>query len=212
MPKRDVQTIQHSSITNHRILARPGEPFPEITFQQTTKALPNLVHLNPAPGQKELAPPALTLLQAYGELLETHPEYSDRYSVQLNELEKAQPDSALVQSALGRRDLRAGKYQEAIGHLQHAIAIGPAQATMYSDLAQALEKLDRREEALEYQQKAIALDPFNPLLQKAQIVSYINLKQYANAMTALQHYLEIFPQDSFMRHMLDLATTGAHPQ
>src|ERR671922_2581768 len=30
MRKRDVQEISHSSMTNHRILARPDEPFPEI--------------------------------------------------------------------------------------------------------------------------------------------------------------------------------------
>src|SRR5487761_1162445 len=31
MPKRNVQVISHSSITNHRILARPDEPFPSVT-------------------------------------------------------------------------------------------------------------------------------------------------------------------------------------
>jgi hypothetical protein len=35
MPKRDVVVISHSSITNHRILARPSEPFPDDAFTQT---------------------------------------------------------------------------------------------------------------------------------------------------------------------------------
>jgi hypothetical protein len=212
MPKRDVRTIQHASITNHRILSRPGEPFPAEAFQQTTPALPDLVHLDPAPGASNVPPPALTLLEAYGELLDQHPDYTDRYFQTLGQLEQSSPNDTLVQSALGRRDLRAAKYESAIEHLQRAIAIGPPQATTYGDLGDALVKLDRPEEALSAQQKAVALDPFNPQLQKAEIVSYVNLKQYANAKAALTHYLEVFPQDSFMRHMLEMASAGAHPQ
>lgn len=212
MPKRDVKTIQHSSVTSHRILARADEPFPEVAFRTTTPELPDLIHLDPAPGQKDGALPGVTLLQAYGELVDTKPEYADSYSTLLSRLEKTNPDSTLVQSALGRRDLRAGKYPDAIEHLQRAIASGPPQATTYGDLAEALSKLGRTEEALSFQQKAVALDPFNPLLQKAEIVSYINLKQYGNARTSLEHYLEVFPQDSFMRHMLELATKGELPK
>ena len=51
MPKRDIQVISHSSATNHRILARPDEPFPDVAFHQTTASLPDLIHINPAPGQ-----------------------------------------------------------------------------------------------------------------------------------------------------------------
>jgi hypothetical protein len=88
MKKRDVQEISHSSITNHRILARPEEPFPEIAFNQTTASLPDLIHLNPAPGRKDTTPPPLVLLQAYGELSEKYPEYMPRYFAVLDELEK----------------------------------------------------------------------------------------------------------------------------
>ena len=31
------------------------------------------------------------------------------------------------------------------------------------------------------------------------------MKQYANALTTMEHYLEIYPQDSYMRKMLTLA-------
>ena len=92
MKKRDVQEISHSSITNHRILIGPDEPFPEIAFQQSTPALPDLIHLNPAPGKKGVPPPALTLLQAYGELIGKHPEYTDRYFAVLNQLEHSDPE------------------------------------------------------------------------------------------------------------------------
>ena len=212
MPKREVIEIQHASITNHRILARPDEPFPAEAFQQTTAALPDLIHLNPAPGQKAVAPPPLTLLQAYGELSENKPEYAARYFALLDQLEHTDPGSALVQAALGRRALLSGKMQEAVDHLQLAVKIGPPQANVYGDLSEALAKLGRNEEALPLLQKAIELDPFNPVLQKTLVLRYIQQKQYPSAKDALVHYLEIFPQDSFMRHLLEMASKGSAPQ
>jgi hypothetical protein len=208
MPQRDVKVIQHSSITNHRILARPDEPFPDITFDQTTSTLPDLIHLNPAPTRKTVPLPRLTLLQAYGELSETHPQYTNRYFAVLRELENTEANDALVQSALGHRDLKDGKFAEAARHLQLSIGIDPRQASVYGDLADALAKLGRHDESLAALQKGIALDPFNPVLQKSLIVQLIQAKRHADAKTALEHYLEVFPQDDFMRHMLDLANNG----
>src|SRR4029077_21278188 len=117
MPKRDVREISHSSITNHRILRRPDEPFPEFAFQQTTPGLPDLIHLNPAPDQKDTPPPALVLLEAYGELANQHPEYLKRYNEVLDQLQKTNPGNPLVLAAVGTRELQAGKYADAVTHL-----------------------------------------------------------------------------------------------
>lgn len=211
MPKRDVQVISHSSITNHRILARPDEDFPESAFHQTTAALPDLVHLDPVPGIKEDVVPPLTLLQAYGELAANKPEYVGPYLKVLAELEQTEPDNALVQAALGRRDLRSGKLQTAADHLQRAVQLGSQQATVYSDLAEATTKLGKPDEGVALLQKATTLDPFNPMLQRTLVARLIALKQYSNAVAALEHYMQSFPQDSYMRKMLDLAK-GAPPQ
>ena len=51
MPQRDIRVISHTTATNHRIVTRPDEPFPDETFAQTTAAMPDLIHLNPA-GQR----------------------------------------------------------------------------------------------------------------------------------------------------------------
>jgi len=205
MPKRDVQTIQHASATNHRIPATPNEPYPDSTFDHAGAAPPDLIQL--ASGTRPASP--LSLLQAYGELLDTKPEYAPRYSDLLDELEKTESGSALIQSALGRRDLRRGQYESAIAHLQKAITIGPPQAVMFADEAEAIQKRGGLEDALNLQKKAVELDPFNPVLQKNEIVLLIILKQYAEARKALENYLEIFPQDSFMRQMLEKANQGA---
>jgi Tetratricopeptide repeat len=202
MSKREIQVISHSSATNHRILARPDEPFPKVTFQQTTAALPDLIHLNPAPGQQAAPLPLLTLLQAYGELAENKPEYVAPYLKVLGQLEKARSDDPLVQAALGRRDLKNGDFQNAASHLRRALESRPPVATTYADLADALSHLGQKEEALPLLDKAIELDPFNPVARKMLVVRLIETKQFARAHDALKRYLEIFPQDDFMRKML----------
>jgi hypothetical protein len=212
MPKRDIGVISHSSATNHRIIARPDEPFPDITFQQTLPSLPELIHLNPAPGQESIPPPLLTLLEAYGELAANRSEYVAPYLKVLDQLERTQPENALVQAALGRRELRKGNYQAAADHLQHALQLGSPEASTYADLSEALAKLDQPERSLPLLEKAIVMDPYDPVMQKTLVVRLIQLKQYSRAQTALEHYLEVFPQDSFMRQMLARAQGKSLPQ
>jgi hypothetical protein len=212
LPKRDVQEISHSSITNHRILSRPDEPFPDAAFQQTTPALPDLIHLNPAPGQKNTTPSPLILLQAYGELAERHPGYAKRYLEVLDQLQRTDPGDPLVLAAMGTRELQTGKYEEAIKHLRGALETGPPKTFLYTELATALVKLDRSAEAEVVLRKAIALDSFNSELQRALIVRLIELKEYASARTALENYVERFPEDSFMRQMLARAPGAGQPK
>jgi hypothetical protein len=202
MPKRDIGVISHSSATNHRIVAQANEPFPDVTFQQTIPSLPDLIHLNPAPGEKEISPSLLTLLEAYGELAANWPEYVAPYLKVLDQLEQTQPDNALVQAALGRRELKKGDFQAAADHLNHALKLGTPQASTYADLSDAMAGLNQMEDSVALLQRAISLDPFNPIMQKTLVVRLIQRKQYADAETALKHYLEVFPQDSFMRQML----------
>lgn len=202
MPKRNIQVISHSSATNHRILATPDEPYPDVTFRQTTASLPDLVHLNPDPGKETVPPPLLTLLAAYGELVENKPEYVASYLKVLSQLERTQPDDPLVQAALGRRDLKNGDYQAAADHLRRALESGTPAATTYADLADAVEHLGQTDEALPLIEKAVELDPFNPVPRKMLVVRLIGAKQYAKAHEALEQYLEVFPQDDFMRQML----------
>jgi len=202
MQKRDVREISHSSITNHRILTRPDETFPDIVFQQTTPALPDLIHLNPAPGKKGAPPPALVLLQAYGELVERHPEYLTRYHTVLDQLERTDPDDPLVQGAIGNRELHAGKYQKAVEHLQRAIKEGHAKTVLYTDLAEALLKLDRASEAVQVLKQAADRDPFNAELRKRLIVQLIQVKDHVDARGQMEDYVQRFPADSFMRQLL----------
>ena len=209
MPKRDIQVISHSSATNHRILARPDEPFPDFAFHQTTESLPDLIHINPAPGQEGVPPPLLTLLAAYGELAQKHPEYVAVYLKVLDRLQQTQPDDPLVQASLGRRDLKNGDYQAAAAHLRRAVANDTTTATTYSDLADAVAHLGDTEQAISLLEKAIDLDPFNPVSRKTLIVDLIQAKQYEKAETALEQYSGSFPQDDLMRNALARARASS---
>jgi len=212
MAKRDVGVILHSSVTSHRIMARPDEPLPEAAFHQTTSALPDLIHLSVVPGQMEATPPALTLLAAYGELMDKAPEYRGRYLALLEQLGHSQPENALVQASLGRRALLDDKASEAAVHLRRAVKIGPPQATTYADLAEAQIKLGQENEAILSLEKAVELDPFNAVFQKKLVLRFIEMKQYAQAGAALKQYVQTFPQDSFMRQMLNRANSKEQPK
>ena len=212
MPKREIGFIAHSSLTNHRITAQANEPFPESTFSQTTAALPDLIHLNPAPGKQDVAPPLLTLLQVYGELAGQKPEYASSYYRVLDQLQQMDPNNSLVQAALGRRCLQSGNLEEAIEHLRQSLASEQPRTAVYSDLSEALDKLGQREQGLSILQKAIQEDPFNPLLQRSLVFRLIDLKQYANARAAMSHYSDLFPQDFFMRQKFAVAMEGAPAQ
>ncbi len=212
MPKRDVGVILHSSVTSHRILARPDEPLPEAAFRQTTSVLPDLIHLSAIPGQKQAAPPRLTLLAAYGELMDKAPEYRARYLAVLGELEHSEPENALVQASLGRKAWLEGNAPDAAVHLSRALKLGAPQATTYADLAEAQVKLGQNNEAIASLEKAVELDPFNAVFQKKLVLRFIEMKQYAEAGDALKRYVDTFPQDSFMRQMLDRANFREQPK
>ena len=212
MPRRDIRVISHSSATNHRILRTPSEPFPDIAFQQTTPSLPDLVHLDPAPGKAGAPLPLLTLLQAYGELAENKTEYVTPYLKVLEKLSHSEPENALVQAALGRKDLKEGNFVQAADHLRHSLQLDAMQPAVAGDLADALQKLGQTEESAALLRKSIDQDPFNPVLQKKLIVTYISLREYPEAKAAIEQYLKVFPQDSFMRQMLARAQAAAPGQ
>jgi hypothetical protein len=203
MPKRAGGVIAHTSLTNHRIVARPDEPFPDATFQMTTTALPDLIYLDAAPG--DAAPPAVTLLQAYSELKEQSPAYEASFLKTLRELETSEPENAVVQATLGYQALAAKQWDEAEQHFEESLKLDPAQPQVLSDLSEAASQKGRADEAVTLAQKAVSLDPFHAPLQKVLVTRLIDAKRYPEAEAAMEKYLENFPEDDFMRKMLAIA-------
>ncbi len=208
MPKRDVQTIAHSALTNHMIPARPDQPLPEAAFEQTTPDLPDLVYLNRPPGARRATLPPLTLLQAYGEFMEREPAYQSRYLEVLDQLGKSAMREPLVEAALGRKALREepANAAAAIPHLSRAIELGFSAPAVYADLAEAQALSGLEADAVATLRRGIEVAPYAPVLHKSLALRYIHLQQYADARKALEHYVELFPEDDFMRGLLLRAT------
>ena len=204
MPKRAGVAISHSSITNHRILKTPEEPFPEATYAMTTPQLPDLIRLTTVKGENT-PEPGLTLLQAYGELKDQNPAYMNSYVKVLEELSMSATGNALVQAALGHQALVNGKLDEAEAHLQQAIKIDPTQPEVYVDLSNLADQKAQPADAVAMAQKAVMLDPYSQPLQKALVNRLIVARQYPEALAAMEKYMEEFPEDNFMRKMLTLA-------
>ncbi len=202
MPKRDIGFISHSALTNHRIVARPDEPLPAAAFQQTTPDLRDLIFLdrsNPKPL------PPMVLWKAYGELSDRAPQYQARYFQLLDTVAAQSPNDPLVQAALGRKALRdAGpeSNQIAIEHLSNALKLGFTGPAAFEDLATALSSAGKFEDAIAIAKRGIELSPFAPRLHKMLILQYVNSKQYDLAKASMQRYLELVPEDAFVRDLL----------
>jgi hypothetical protein len=200
MPKRDVTVISHSALTNHRIVAYAGEPLPPRAAR--ADAAP-LVHVNPPPGGGAL--PRLTLWRAYGELLEKDPALQAPYLALLEELAKTEPKNGLVQAALGTRDLQGNSPDSnagAISHLTAALDLGFSSSAVYAGLAEALARAGKLDDAVAVLKRGIAVEPYAPALYKSLALRYIALKQYPLAKETMERYVELFPEDDFMRGLL----------
>lgn len=195
MPKRKVAVISHSALTNHRIPARPDEALPEEKPNRESE----LVLVNEPPGTTASVP-EITLLRAYSEVASRQPGYQRHYLTLLDHLGQVQPSDPFIQAALGHKALAEEKNEEALAHLSRGLQLGDA--TVYQDMAKALSNLGRGDEALDYLKRAVDTDPFDAVLLKTLTLQYINLKRYGEARQAMARYVELFPEDSFMRKLL----------
>jgi hypothetical protein len=206
MPKREIGFIAHSALTNHRITARSGEPLPPAAFAQTTEDLPDLIFVNRP--ESPVAIPDIILLQAYGELMDQEPAYQERYLQLLDKVAQSAPDEPLVLTALGRKALREGKIAEAVEYLSKTIEAGFSSQMTYEDLAEALSHSMRKDESIEVLRRGIAMSPYAPRLYKRLATRYIERKDYGEARRIMERYLELFPEDDFMRQLLSQAPAG----
>jgi len=211
MPRRDIGTIAHSALTNHRIPGRASRPASESAFPASS-SIPDVVHLNAPPGKDPVAVPLLTQLQVYGELLPQFPAYRDRYLSVLDQLATAQPSHPLVLSAVARREklkATAEGNARALEFLSQAVADGSTSVVDYQDLAQLLAQAGRSTDATPVLEKAIALFPFTPVLYKALSLQLIQQKDYDRALRTMKQHLDLFPEDAFMRNLIRQAEAAS---
>ncbi len=139
--------------------------------------------------------PALTKLAAFGELGMTK-----EYLEVLDALATAMPGDPLVRASLGRRALLRGRPAAAIEYLKDASSV-----TSLLDLAQALKLAGKQPEGIPILERAVALEPYNTTARKTLVLAYIEAKDYVGAKRSMRKYVEDFPEDTFMRGLLEKA-------
>ena len=208
MPKLPVRRISHSVLTDHRIIVREGEPFPEVAFRQTTPSLPDLYHIDAIPGKEDRPIAPLVLFKAYGEFASTHPSYQSPYEKVLAQLADAKSEDPLVLSALARIKAREGTPQsleEATRELTEAIQRGSTLPSDFELLSNLLARAGHPNVSIELLKRGIVLNLYSPRLYKVLALQYISKQQYTEALQVMRQELNVFPQDSFMRTLIKKA-------
>ncbi len=209
MPKRDAAVISHTALTNHRIVRRVAADAATNPSQKELE--PELDWVNPPLGHPPSAPP-LTLLKAYGELMDKQPEFRSRYFSLLDQLALTMPDNAFVQGALGRKLLYGAPSDaanaEALEHLEKAARLGAGTAVVEQDIAEALARLNRLDESVEHLRAALQIEPYDPVLHKTLAMRLIKQQKYPQALEAMRLYVKLFPEDDFMRGLLEKASAA----
>jgi hypothetical protein len=214
MMKRAIPTIAHSALTNHRILARPGQPLPEAAFQQPTGP-PDVIHVNVIPGREKQPVPLLTQLQVYGELLSQRPAYRERYLAVLEDLSKSASEHPLVLSSLARKARLEGTSagnNRALDYLSRALERGSTSVLDYQDFAELLAQTGQTDRAITILKQGISLSPFQPVFYKMLALQYIHQKDYPKALETMERHLGLFPEDTFMRKLLRQAQAAPVPR
>jgi hypothetical protein len=211
MPKRDVKEISHSVLTNHRIIRESGEPYPNAAFNMTTPVLPDLIHLDAIPGRKDAPLPSRTLLQAYGQLVSTHPEYRERYLTLAERLRTSVPEDISVLEALAYGALEKKSSQgvaEAIDFLERAINQGSGSPANFEQCGSLLIRAGRLSEAADLLQRGIKKIPHDGELYRLLGASFLGQKKFREASNILTQASQAFPENAAIRALLAESKKG----
>lgn len=209
MPRKGVAGIPHSDDTNHRIVRRAGQPYPDYAFEQSDPDLPGLVCVNRR-GEDAFKPiPPLMKLLAYNEaMLAKRPGMARYYLEVLEQLRKSAPDEPAVLACLGREALSDGDHAKAVQYLTRALERGADYDTTYLDLSEALSRTGRAEESAKVLEQGVATWPFSADLWQALVLHYMTLNRFPQAHEALKRYVALFPEDAVAREALARAKEG----
>jgi hypothetical protein len=210
MPKRSVTVISHSVLTNHRIVAEAEEPFPDIAFHMTTPQLPDLVRLSANPAKQTTPLPPLEQLQAYEQVILSHPEYRARYWAVAQQLKDTHPDNVYVLEALADEALQKHHPEGsslAIRYLQDAIQHGATNPSDFEELAKLLVASNRKAEAIDVLRQGMRLAPYDAEFYRLSAKIYFELSKLKEACEVAANGLQRFPQDDRFRTLRNRCDT-----
>jgi hypothetical protein len=204
MPKLPVSGIAHTVLTNHRIVRSENEAFPSALFNSSKPVSYDLIHLN-AEIDKPDQVPALTAFRAYTELAAANPAYLPQYKNLLKIVSKQDAEEPDVLSAMGWLKIALGPEHDttqAMNFLTRAIDRGSLRLEDYQALADLLSKNGQASEAEIVLEKGIRIAPFDERMYKQLSFIYMSTHRYAEALTIMRKTVRMFPEDSFMRSLL----------
>ena len=105
---------------------------------------------------------------------------------------------------LGRKMLRSGSSDRTRRHRSPVARhrAGLYRAYRLPGSGRSSSAAGRIEEAVSALERGIDACPYTPVLYKSLALRYINLKRYAEAKKTLERYVELFPEDDFVRGLL----------
>lgn len=211
MERRAVAGIAHSNDTKHRIVRYPGQPLPDVAFEQPKPDLPGLLWLNRPEGSS--APlPDLTQLEAYWTVAAKDPTLAPYLFERLDRLSKAAPNEPVVLTCLGAVALSGKKDNaKAAGYFSRALQHGSEEPSTYINLATALENMGRHQEAEATLERGVAAYPYwGPLVARL-AQQYENDGQDWRARVLIQQYGKDFAEDPTVREALQQMKTVTTP-
>jgi hypothetical protein len=204
MPQRGLRQFAHSALTDHRIIAREGEPYPN-TANQTTPEQPDLIYVNRPEDPSLAAIPDVMLLEAYRIVAPRFPDYGPRYLALLQKLQTSKSEDPALLSALGRHEMSLNTPDhdaQACDYFTRAVHHGASDPAIYQAWAEVLARSNRLPEAVDILKEGIDKAPWDETLYKYLAWRLIRLGRYQEAKQTIAGCVERFPQDDFMRHML----------
>ncbi|HEX4772907.1 MAG TPA: tetratricopeptide repeat protein [Bryobacteraceae bacterium] len=207
MPRTPVNGIAHSVLTNHRIVRNDAEPFPTALFNSSKPRVGGLIYLNAEPGQAANLSD-LTLFRAYTELASSKAEYLSEYVSLLHKVENEFPQAPEVLSGLGWLKMGSGQEKDApqaIEYLERAIDSGTQRVEDYQALANLLTKAGQVEKAIAVLERGAKIAPYDERFYKSISLAYMSIHDYDNALKVMRDTVKLFPEDDFMRSLLEKA-------
>jgi tetratricopeptide (TPR) repeat protein len=183
---------------------RPDEGYPDTAYIESP-GTPGLIHVEEAAGADIERVPPIALLEAYRAVLHDAPWLREKYLGLLNRLGAETPDEPQVLAARGHELLSTGadsEIEEAIPLLNKAFELRQSDPNICLDLADALSKQRRAEEADRVLERGLARDPYEPRLHKALIALRLKAEKYPASESAMRKYLQIFPADTGVKRLL----------
>jgi hypothetical protein len=200
MEKRPVAGIAHSNDTKHRIVRYPGQPLPEVAFEQPKPDLPGLLWLNRPAGEAGARIPDLAQLEAYFTAARKDPSLWPFWVRKLEELSKSLPDDPTVLNSLGAVALAQQKDNaKAADDFARALKQGSKEPTTFLNLATALENLGRAQDAEAVLERGVAAYPYSGPLVARLAQRYFIDGQTSRARNLVQQYRALFPEDVLLR-------------